>query len=156
MALPLRGKGKEALEWVHSSDPLRALDYVGGELQLMYQEELDKVLAIAGCINISGLCFRKEERFNEGAIAKMKRWCTQCEFRKRISHRARGHCRRIEKAISAGLDVHYNEPNVSPVLYIADLGPPSTASDAKCNSVSLYRRCCHRNGFGRPCMGKDN
>jgi lactate dehydrogenase-like 2-hydroxyacid dehydrogenase len=101
---------------VHYYDPVRAPKYVEEELQLTYHDTLDEVLAIADCVNIAvPLSPQTRHLINKEAIAKMKDGV-------RIVNIARGQVVDEEalleglksgKIFSAGLDVHYNEPNVS-------------------------------------------
>jgi lactate dehydrogenase-like 2-hydroxyacid dehydrogenase len=106
---------------IHYYDPVRAPKYVEEELQLTYHENLDDVLAIADCINVSvPLLPQTKHLINKETIAKMRHGV-------RIVNTARGKVVDEEalieglksgKVFSAGLDVHYDEPNVlSPRTY---------------------------------------
>jgi lactate dehydrogenase-like 2-hydroxyacid dehydrogenase len=100
---------------IHYYDPMRAPTEVEESLQLTYHENLDEVLAIADCINISvPLMPQTRHLINRETIAKMKDGV-------RIVNTARGQVvdeeaivegLRSGKIFSAGLDVHHNEPNV--------------------------------------------
>lgn len=100
---------------VHYYDPVRAPKHVEEELQLTYHDNIDEVLAIADCINVSvPLLPQTRHLINKDTIAKMKDGV-------RIVNTSRGQVVDEEalieglksgKIFSAGLDVHYNEPNV--------------------------------------------
>ena len=100
---------------IHYYDPVRAPKEVEESLQLTYHENLEEVLAIADCINISvPLMPQTRHLINRETIAKMKDGV-------RIVNTARGQVvdeeaiiegLKSRKIFSAGLDVHPNEPNV--------------------------------------------
>jgi lactate dehydrogenase-like 2-hydroxyacid dehydrogenase len=107
---------------IHYYDPVRAPIHVEEELQLTYHGNLDEVLAIADCISISvPLLPQTRNLINKKTIAKMKDGV-------RIVNTARGQIvdedallegLKSGKIFSAGLDVHYNEPNVPHPYYLA-------------------------------------
>jgi lactate dehydrogenase-like 2-hydroxyacid dehydrogenase len=100
---------------IHYYDPVRAPKEVEEDLQLIYHENLDEVLAIADCISISvPLLPQTRHLINKETIAKMKNGV-------RIVNTARGPVvdedaivegLKSGKIFSAGLDVHHDEPNV--------------------------------------------
>lgn len=102
---------------VHYYDPVRAPRHVEEELKLTYHENLDDLLAIADCINVSvPLLPSTLHIINKDTIAKMKDGV-------RIVNTARGkvvdedaliEALRSGKIFAAGLDVHHDEPNVFP------------------------------------------
>ena len=100
---------------VHYYDPVRAPKHVEDELQLTYNENLDDLLAISDCVNVSvPLLPNTLHLINKETIAKMKDGV-------RIVNTARGKVvdedaliegLKSRKIFSAGLDVHHDEPNV--------------------------------------------
>ena len=130
---------------VHYYDPVRAPRHVEEQLQLTYHEHLDELLGIADCISVSvPLMPQTRHLINRETIAKMKDGV-------RIVNTARGTVveedaliegLRSGKIFSAGLDVHYSEPNVFPSKKSLIPGPFGIAGDGKCNTVasSWWRR----------------
>ena len=102
---------------VHYYDPVRASKQVEEELGLTYHDTLDSLLAIADCVNVSvPLSPATRHLINKETIAKMKDGV-------RFVNTARGQVvdedalvegLKSGKIFSAGLDVHYDEPNVFP------------------------------------------
>jgi lactate dehydrogenase-like 2-hydroxyacid dehydrogenase len=100
---------------VHYYDPVRAPKHVEEELHLTYHENLDDLLGIADCVNVSvPLLPQTIHLINRETIGKMKQGV-------RIVNTARGKVvdedaivegLKSGKIFSAGLDVHYDEPNV--------------------------------------------
>lgn len=114
-------RGSVGME-VHYYDPIRAPKHIEDELQLTYHENLDDLLAISDCVNVSvPLLPSTLHLINTETIAKMKDGV-------RIVNTARGKVvdedaliegLKSGKVFSAGLDVHHDEPNVFPAR---DLG----------------------------------
>jgi lactate dehydrogenase-like 2-hydroxyacid dehydrogenase len=131
---------------VHYYDPVRAPKHVEEELHLTYHEELDELLAIADCVNVSvPLLPQTMHLINKETIGKMKDGV-------RIVNTARGKVVDEEaiveglksgKIFSAGLDVHYTEPNVWSLSLLLMVDPPRVDEDGKCDFIAAYwRGCC--------------
>lgn len=129
---------------VHYYDPVRAPKQVEEELKLTYHENLDDLLAIADCVNVSvPLLPSTMHLINKNTIAKMKDGV-------RIVNTARGKVvdedaliegLKSGKIFSAGLDVHHDEPNVPPPRQTSlILDPFGVARDGKCYIVTAYWR----------------
>ena len=115
---------------IHYYDPVRAPKELEESLQLTYHKDLDELLAIADCINISvPLMPQTYHLINRETISKMKDGV-------RIVNTARGQVVDEEalvealksgKIFSAGIDVHHNEPNVNSFAFFADIDPSGLA-----------------------------
>jgi len=115
---------------IHYYDPVRAPKELEESLRLTYHKDLDGLLAIADCINISvPLMPQTYHLINREAISKMKDGV-------RIVNTARGQVVDEEalvealksgKIFSAGIDVHHNEPNVISFAFFADRDPSGPA-----------------------------
>jgi lactate dehydrogenase-like 2-hydroxyacid dehydrogenase len=133
---------------VHYYDPVRAPKQVEEELQLTYHPTLDTLLPIADCINVSvPLMPATQNLINRETVAKMKDGV-------RIVNTARGKVVEEEaiveglksgKIFAAGLDVHYNEPNVSPPRFFPDSDFRRIAKNGECDVVTSHRWCCGGN-----------
>jgi lactate dehydrogenase-like 2-hydroxyacid dehydrogenase len=128
---------------VHYYDPVRAPKHVEEELQLTYHPTLDTLLPIADCINVSvPLMPATQNLINRETIAKMKDGV-------RIVNTARGKVVEEEaiveglkrgKIFAAGIDVHYNEPHVSPSQILTDSDFRRITTNGKCDVAASYRR----------------
>ena len=130
---------------IHYCDPVRLTESREKELQATYHENLNDVLAIADCVAIAiPLTPENTRLINAEALSVMKPGS-------RIVNVSRG---RVvdEKALvealksghlfSAGLDVHYNEPEVYIVQLLPTdiLGQSRTAKDGQRNIAATYGR----------------